>query len=73
METSEWQEEKEIACFRSAVQSSLSHLEEYFDSKEEIEKSDPGMLTKMLSNIVDNLQVCFVSSKKFRLKYQIFA
>ena len=57
METSEWKEEREIECFRSAVQSSLSHLEEYFDSKQEVDKSDPGMLSKMLSNIIDNLQV----------------
>ena len=59
METSEWKEEREIDCFKKSTQSMLSHLEEYFDSKEEIEKSEPGMMSKMLSNILDNLQVRF--------------
>lgn len=59
----EWNEKREIECFRSAVQTNLGHLEEYLDSKLEVDKSDPGMLSKMISNIVDNLQVSF--STKF--------
>jgi len=61
METGEWNEEREIEWFRSAVQSSLVRLEDYLDSKLEVEKSDPGMVSKMLSNIIDNLQVILYS------------
>lgn len=72
METSEWKEDREIECFKKSTQSKLSHLEEYFDSKEEIERAEPGMVSKMLSNILDNLQVARISNY-FRLKSLIFA
>ena len=41
------------------MKSRLSNLEEYFTSREEIEQNDPGMMSKMLSNVIDNIQVSF--------------
>ena len=57
MKPTEWKRDKEIHFFKQTLKSRLSNLEEYFTSREEIEQNDPSMVNKMLSNIIDNLQV----------------
>ena len=52
-----WKEEVEIEAFKNAVQGQLAALEEIFRSQDELESADPGMASRFINKIIDNIQI----------------
>lgn len=52
---SDWKEEVEVEAFKNAVLKSLESLETFFDGQDELDGQEPGMASKMVQKIIDNV------------------
>ena len=52
-----WKDSVELEAFKNGVQGQLDQLEVFFQSQDELESEDPGMATRLVNKIVDNVQI----------------
>lgn len=57
----EWNEQVEIRSYQKSNQSMLEQYELFTQSTESLVKKDPGSIEKMVTKIVDNLQISISS------------
>eukprot|EP00347_Sterkiella_histriomuscorum_P017164 403350423 len=63
----EWNEEVEIKSYRSTNQSMLEQFELFTGSTESLVKKDPSSIDKMITKIIDNLEI---SIKNIYIRYE---
>ena len=54
-----WDASKEIKAFQDDKQASLSTFEEFEEGKHELKTNDPGYFAKLITKIIDNVQISF--------------
>ena len=52
-----WKDEVEVQAYQNGVQGQLAALEEIFKSRDELENQEPGMASRLINKIIDNIQI----------------